>query len=88
MKEVLPLSDMPKIIERLNELTRFSRERDLNEDELRERQHLRGDYMRLFKANFRQQMDSTFVETEDGARVPIKDWHASLVKDADEAFNQ
>lgn len=60
-------------IERINELSRIARERELTEAERAERQELRAAYLRAFRAQFRQQLDNTVVEYPDGTRRPLKD---------------
>ena len=44
-------------INRINELTRISRERELTEAEAEERQKLRRDYIEAIKRNFRSTLD-------------------------------
>ena len=60
-------------LKRINELTAISRERELTEAEQAERQQLRQDYLKVFRAAMRQQLDSTVVEYPDGSRKPLKD---------------
>ncbi|MDL2206791.1 DUF896 domain-containing protein [Eubacteriales bacterium OttesenSCG-928-N13] len=78
--------EMQQVIDRINALTQISRERDLTEEEDQERQTLRAEYMKLFKANFRQQLDSTYVQRDDGEKVPLKEWHKSIEEDIDQSF--
>ena len=47
-----------KKIERINELTRLSRERELTDEEKAERQELRKDYIEAIKLNFRSTLDN------------------------------
>ena len=47
-----------KTIERINELTRLSRERELTEEEKEERQKLRQEYIEAIKLNFRSTLDN------------------------------
>lgn len=82
------MSNMPEVIEKINALTKISHERDLTETELKQRQELRARYIELFRANFRQELDNTFIEDADGNKVPLKDWHNKVAEDAKETFNK
>lgn len=60
-------------IERINELTRLSRERALTPEETQERARLRAAYIQEFRQGVRQTLENTKVEYPDGTRVPLKD---------------
>lgn len=60
-------------IERINQLTRISRERELTGEERAERQRLRENYLMAFRSHFRTQLDHTVVEYPDGSRASLKD---------------
>lgn len=60
-------------LKRINELTAISRQRELTADEQAERQQLRQEYLRAFRAQMRQQLDNTVVEYPDGSRKPLRD---------------
>lgn len=60
-------------IERINALTRISRERELTAEEQAERQQLRQDYLKAFRSQLRVQLDNTVVEYPDGSCKPFKD---------------
>lgn len=60
-------------LKRINELTAISRERELTPEEQAERQQLRQEYLEAFRAQMRQQLDSTVVEYPDGSRKPLRD---------------
>ena len=63
----------PKIIDRINELSRISKQRDLTENEIQERDDLRKIYIKQFKEGFRQTLDSVKVVDEKGNDItPIK----------------
>ena len=51
-------------LKRINELTA---------EEQAERQQLRQNYLKAFRAQMRQQLDSTIVEYPDGSRMPLRD---------------
>ena len=55
-----------KLIDRINELSRLSKVRSLTEQEEKERELLRKEYLKQFKAGFRQQLDGVKVVDEKG----------------------
>ena len=59
-------------IECINALTRISRERELTEAEQAERQRLRADYLKAFRAQMQNQLDSVVVEYPDHHREPLR----------------
>ena len=59
-------------IDRINALSRLARERDLTEEEQQERQQLRQNYLRAFRGQMRQQLDSVVVEYPDHHREPLR----------------
>ena len=60
-------------LDRISELSRISRERELTAEEQAERQVLRTNYLKAFKSQFRAQLDNTVVEYPDGSRTPLKE---------------
>jgi len=56
----------PEKIERINELSRFSRERELTQAEKEEQNSLRQEYISGFRENMRQVLDSIRVQKADG----------------------
>lgn len=60
-------------IERINQLTRISRERELTAAEQEERAQRRAAYLKAFRAQMRGQLENTVVEYPDGSRVPLRD---------------
>lgn len=60
-------------LKRINELTAISRERELTAEEQAERQQLRQNYLKAFRAQMRQSLDNTVVEYPDGSRMPLRD---------------
>lgn len=60
-------------LKRINELTAISRERELTEAEQEERQLLRQNYLKAFRAQMRQSLDNTIVEYPDGSRMPLRE---------------
>ena len=55
-----------KLIDRINELSRLSKVRSLTLEEEKERELLRKEYLKQFKAGFRQQLDGVKVVDEKG----------------------
>lgn len=60
-------------IERINQLTQISRERELSAEELAERQRLREAYLKAFRGQMRQQLENTVVQYPDGSRAALRD---------------
>lgn len=60
-------------LERINALTAISRERELTPEEQAERQERRQAYLKAFRAQMRQHLDSTVVEYPDGTRMPLSE---------------
>lgn len=63
----------PELINRINELARLSKERALTPAEEEERKTLRAQYLKEFRAQTRQLLDSTVVQYPDGSKKSIKD---------------
>ncbi len=61
-----------KQIERINELARLAKERQLTEEEQRERALLRQEYLQSFREGARQVFDNTVVQYPDGTKVPLR----------------
>ena len=59
-------------IVRINELARKSRTLGLTEGEALEQQRLRVQYIREFRANMGQTLQSVLVEQEDGSYQPLQ----------------
>lgn len=59
-------------IARINELARKSRTVGLTEDEALEQQRLRAQYLREFRANMEQTLQSVMIEQEDGSYKPLE----------------
>ena len=58
-------------INRISELTRISRQRELTPDELAERQALRAEYVAAVRASLQGQLDNTYIVGEDGSKRPL-----------------
>lgn len=59
-------------MDRISELTRIARERELTAEEQTERQQLREEYIREFRSNMKQILDNTTVERPDGTVEPLR----------------
>ena len=59
-------------IERINALTRISRERELTPEERAERAELRKNYLKAMRAQLVGQLESVVVEYPDKHREPLR----------------
>lgn len=58
--------NIDKLIARINELSRIHKTVGLSDEEMKERNELRQQYLNNFKRNFKQQLDSIkYVEDEE-----------------------
>jgi uncharacterized protein YnzC (UPF0291/DUF896 family) len=55
-------------IDRINELSRLSRQRTLTEEEKKEQQQLRSEYIANWRKGARQTLDNTYVIGPDGIK--------------------
>ena len=63
---------MEKIkIDRINELTRLVKERELAAEELAERDALRKEYLAEIRRDTVAQLENTFIVTPDGKKHPL-----------------
>lgn len=53
-----------KLIDRINFLANKKKNEGLTEEELKEQQELRVEYLKQFRAGFRQQLDAIVIEKE------------------------
>ena len=59
-------------MDRISELTRISRERELTEAEKTERQALREEYLAEWRRGTLETLESLRIENPDGTVVPLK----------------
>lgn len=59
-------------LDRINELARLSKQRELTEEEKAEQKQLRQEYVALVHNNLRGQLQSISVQYPDGSIVPLK----------------
>ena len=71
-------------IARINALAKKAKTVGLNERETAERDALRKEYLADMRASFKQQLDATYVQTADGAKIPYAEY-AKLTKKASPA---
>ncbi len=60
--------------DRLNHLAKKSRDAELSEEEKKEQQALREEYLREFRAHFQGILDHTVVQRPDGTRTPLNEF--------------
>ena len=61
-------------LNRINELAKIAKTRALTPEEEAERARLRKEYLAEFRKAFRQQLDSTYVQYDDGTKVKLRDY--------------
>ena len=61
-----------KLIARINELSKISKERPLISEEVKEQVELRREYLKQFKEGFKQTLDNVKVVDEKGNEVILK----------------
>ena len=61
-------------IDRINALAKKAKAIGLTERETAERDALRREYLADMRAAFKQQLDSTYVQTADGAKIPYAEY--------------
>lgn len=63
----------PESLDRINELAKLSRGRELSEDEKIEQKKLREEYVAGYKASLKSHLDNIVLVDKDGSREHIKD---------------
>lgn len=61
-----------KKVERINELSRLARERELTAEEQAERAQLRAEYVASFKASLTGILDNTVIQYPDGSKKKVE----------------
>ena len=59
-------------LQRINELAAIAKKRSLTEEETKERDTLRKEYLAQFRANFRGILDNTSIKRPDGTLEPLQ----------------
>lgn len=62
-----------KKIDRISELTRISRQRELTAEEKSEREALRNEYRCAFTGDLRAQLESISIKQPDGSVISVRD---------------
>ena len=62
----------PEKIERINELKRLSKERELSQAEQEEQAALRQEYIAGFRENMKQVLDGVQIQEPDGTVHPLQ----------------
>ena len=73
-------------IDRINALAKKAKAIGLNERETAERDALRKEYLADMRAAFKQQLDSTYVQTADGAKIPYAEYAKLAEQEGDIVF--
>lgn len=61
-----------KDIDRINELARLAKERELTPEETEERARLRRAYIDAVKASLEGHLDHTWIQKPDGTRIKLE----------------
>ena len=61
-----------KLIDRINELARASKTRELTEEEKQEQKKLRDQYIKDYRASLRGILDNTYIIRPDGTKEKLK----------------
>lgn len=59
-------------VARINELARKKKTIGLTEGELQEQAQLRAQYLKDFREGFRQQLDNTYIQYQDGTKIKLE----------------
>ena len=59
-------------IQRINELARLAKERELTQEELNERDTLRKEYIAEWRKGTEQVLDNTYIQTPDGKKHKLQ----------------
>lgn len=59
-------------IQRINELARLAKERELTQEELNERDILRKEYIAEWRKGAEQVLDNTYIKTPDGKKHKLQ----------------
>jgi uncharacterized protein YnzC (UPF0291/DUF896 family) len=60
-------------VQRINELAKIAKERELTPEELQERARLREEYIQEFRRSFSAQLDNTVIRRPDGTEERVAD---------------
>ena len=60
------------MIERINELAKIAKTRQLTKDEDKERKELREQYIKNFKNRFQNELNNVYIKNEDGTITKLE----------------
>lgn len=60
------------MIERINELTKIAKTRQLTKEEEKERKELREQYIKNFKNRFQNELNNVYIKNEDGTITKLE----------------
>lgn len=63
----------PDGLNRINELAKLSKERELTPNELAEQKKLREEYIAGYRASLKGHLDNMVIVNKDGSREKVKD---------------
>ncbi len=63
---------IPEKIQRINELARRKKETGLSEEEAREQEALRREYLKEYRENLRATLDNVIIREPDGTQHPLR----------------
>lgn len=69
--ELMQMS-MDELIRRINELAHKAKAEGLTEEEIKERDALRRQYIDAFKRNLTAQLENTYIVTPDGKKTKLR----------------
>ncbi|MDF2612612.1 MAG: hypothetical protein K0S71_398 [Clostridia bacterium] len=64
--------EMSDLIKKINELAHKQKTVGLSEEEKQEQAGLRQDYLKIFRSNFKSQLEHTKIQTPDGNLHPLR----------------
>ena len=62
---------MDELIQRINELAHKAKAEGLTEEEVKERDELRQQYIAAFRKNLTEQLENTYIVTPDGKKEKL-----------------
>jgi len=64
--------EMDQLIKKINELVHKQKTIGLTKEEQAEQANLRQEYLKIFRGNFKNQLDHTKIQTPDGKLHPLR----------------
>ena len=71
-KERILNMEMDELIKRINQLAHQQKTKGLTTEEKEEQKNLRQEYLKIFRSNFKSQLEHTKIKTPDGKLHPLK----------------